>query len=123
MNKLSLILLLFVSCYDSGNWDLRMNEYNVRYVVSGSAESVDITLSNYYGNIEQYDNIPVPYEYSFSKISYDPCKTLYASAQINGYGDIIIEIYVNYELIETAEASGEHNIASCSGIVDVLECH
>lgn len=121
--KLLIIFILFAGCHSTESWDLKMIEYGVRYEITGTDSFIDVTLSNYNGGIEQYFDVPIPYVYNFPKTSWDACKSLYLSAQINEPGNITVSIFVNDELIEQSTASGEYSVASAFGVVDSVECY
>lgn len=87
----------------------------VDYIVSGSADRVDITYENGSGNAEQISDVSLPWEYSFDGASGD---FLYISAQNQGTnGSVTCEIYVNGTLEETSTSSGAYVIATASGSV------
>ena len=85
----------------------------VRYEVSGTAESVDISLSNAMGGFEQYKNVRLPYSVSYSDYRDD---FVYISAQNNGdSGTVNVAIYVNGKLFKSSSSYGAYAIADASG--------
>jgi hypothetical protein len=86
----------------------------VVYKIDGSAEEVDVTLSNPTGGTEQYSSVSLPYKYSYYSFSDD---FVYISAQNQGeYGTVRVSIYVDGELFKTASSSGAYVIATASGL-------
>jgi hypothetical protein len=84
----------------------------VEYEITGSARSVDVTLNNATGGTEQYSDVPVPYEYTYSNFTDD---FLYVSAQNNGeLGSVTVSIYRNGSKIKAASSSGAYVIATAS---------
>ena len=111
MKKLILlsILLLIVGCEDLPP---EVPPF-VEYKVTGSATSVNVTLSNASENTEQYSNRSVPYSYTFDSVAGN---FLYISAQNQGSsGSVTSTIYVNGDVFETATSSGAYVIATASG--------
>jgi hypothetical protein len=85
----------------------------VLYRITGTASSVDVTLSNATGGTEQYSNVYLPKEYSYYSFSDD---FVYISAQNQGeYGTVTVSIYVNGNLFKTSTSSGAYVIATASG--------
>lgn len=85
----------------------------VVYEISGTADKVDITLNNAYGNTEQYSDVIVPKRYAYTTFS---DWFLYISAQNMGeYGTVEVTIYYNGEVLERAFSSGAYVIATASG--------
>ena len=85
----------------------------VIYEITGTAERVDVTLSNATGGTEQYSDVPLPKEYSYNSFS---DSFVYISAQNQGeYGTVIVSIYVNGVLFKTSTSSGAYVIATASG--------
>jgi hypothetical protein len=87
----------------------------VIYKISGTAERVDVTLSNAGGGTEQYSNVYVPKQYSYYSFSDD---FVYISAQNQGeYGTVTVSIYVDDVLFKTSTSSGAYVIATASGLI------
>ncbi|MCL2260918.1 MAG: zinc ribbon domain-containing protein [Fibromonadales bacterium] len=101
------------------------NNYKVaeiKYEVTGTASSVNITLTNPQGGMEQYGYAKLPASYSFSvPIKRDLFGYYHAmiSAQNNGSsGDVTVTIYVNGKKFRTATSRGAYVIASTDGAVE-----
>jgi len=82
--------------------------------ITGSADSVSITMTDEYANIVQGD-----YQVPFSKtLILSSGSTFSISAQNNGeYGSITCNIYADDNLIETSTSEGAYKIVSCDGFV------
>lgn len=88
----------------------------VTYKVTGSAESVSITYTNYDGGTSQYSLVYLPWDITF--YSMKSGDFVYISAQNNGeYGSVKAEIYVDGALFKTSSSYGAYVIASSSGII------
>lgn len=88
-------------------------EFVVQYIVSGTAPSVDVTLSNATGGTEQHTNVLLPVEYNYSTFS---DTFLYISAQNNGTtGTVTAECYYRGLLRDSATSTGAYVIATASG--------
>jgi hypothetical protein len=86
----------------------------VVYKITGTAEEVNVTLSNPTGGTEQYSSVSLPYKYSYDSFSDD---FVYISAQNQGAsGTVTVSIYVNGELFKTSSSSGAYVIATASGL-------
>jgi len=84
----------------------------VVYKVTGTATSVNITLSNSTGGTEQYGNVSLPKVYSYTTFSDN---FLYISAQNNGpSGTVDVECYYKGELKDSAHSEGGYVIATAS---------
>ena len=101
MKKLiTLSLLLFILGCDKNTTEPQADPF-VEYKVTGSATSVDVTLSNASENTEQYSNKSLPYSYTFDSASGN---FLYISAQNQGSsGSVTSAIYVNGDLDKKSE--------------------
>lgn len=87
--------------------------YTVQYKITGTANSVDITLNNSTGGTEQYSNVSVPKTYSYK---YFEDSFLYISAQNQGQsGSVIASIYYKDNLFKTSTSSGAYVIATAYG--------
>jgi hypothetical protein len=85
----------------------------VEYEITGTAETVDVTLSNSTGDIEQYSGVYVPRTFTYHNYTDD---FVYISAQNNGEsGTVIVRIYVNEKLLKSSSSSGGFVIATASG--------
>jgi hypothetical protein len=85
----------------------------VRYEITGTAETVDVTLGNATGGCEQYSDVYLPRTFTY----YDYTDNfVYISAQNNGEtGSVTVTIYVNDKLYKTSTSSGAFVIADASG--------
>lgn len=108
MRKIFIILfflffvLFFTSCV-----------YEVKYSVTGTAKSVNITMTNSNGDTSQFSKVAVPWERSFRGVAGD---FVYISAQNNGEeGTVITTIYKNEEIFKTSKSSGGYVISTSSG--------
>jgi hypothetical protein len=87
-------------------------EYEVEYKISGSATSVNVTLSNSSGGTEQYSDVKLPKNYSYS-FFFD--NFLYISAQNNGSsGTVDVKCYYQGILQNSAHSEGAYVIATAS---------
>lgn len=85
---------------------------SVRYVIEGTATSVDVTLNNETGGTEQYSSVWLPRTYYYSDFSDN---FLYISAQNNGEtGSVIVSIYIDGTKVKTSTSSGAYVIASAN---------
>lgn len=95
----------------------------MKYVVTGTASTVNLTIENSSGGISQYSNNALPWEYDFSVSSSNSSYTfVYVSAQNNGAsGSVTSDIYVkksyedDYSLFKTSTSNGSYVIATSSG--------
>ncbi len=123
--KIFLISLILISVFilvgcDSLLWD---GMYDIKYVVSGTARSVDLTIENSSGGVSQYSNKSLPWEYVFSvKSSKYNSPFLYVSAQNNNSsGSVTVKIYIkksieeNYALFKTSTSKGSYVISTVYG--------
>jgi hypothetical protein len=106
-----------VTSVESANWGA-LAEAGIPpvvvYKIDGTAEEVDVTLSNPTGGTEQYSSVFLPYKYSYDSFSDD---FVYISAQNQGeYGTVRVSIYVDGELFKSASSSGAYVIATASGL-------
>ena len=86
----------------------------VVYKLDGTAQEVNVTLSNDTGGTEQYTDVTLPKKYTYT--SFDDSFT-YISAQNQGAsGTVTVSIYVNGELFKTSSSSGAYVIATASGL-------
>jgi hypothetical protein len=111
-------ILLFAGCGDR-SLGLPVT-YTIKYEVTGTANSVSITMNNAGDNTEQLSNVPVPWEKTFSvELKKDSYYFAYVSAQNNGSsGSVIARIYKDEKLFKEATSSGAYVIATASGSVD-----
>jgi hypothetical protein len=87
--------------------------YTVQYKITGTANTVDVTLNNSSGGTEQYSNVSLPKTYSYK---YFEDWFLYISAQNQGQsGTVTTSIYYKDNLFKTSTSSGAYVIATASG--------
>lgn len=87
--------------------------HDVRYEVTGSAQSVDLTYTNDTGGTSQQSAVPLPWSYSFKG---DTLAFVDVSAQNTGEtGTVIATIYRDGEMWKTSTSEGAYVIASASG--------
>ena len=100
----------------------------VKYQVTGTAPSVDVTLSNRTEDTEQYTDQPLPYAYEFACYvgpdSWD-YQFVYISAQNQSdSGTVTSTIYFkkketdSWTVSKTASSSGAYVIATASGALE-----
>jgi len=88
---------------------------SVEYRVSGTAATVDLTISNSSEGTEQYSDISLPWSLKFTGAKGN---FIYVSAQNNGQsGTVTSTIYINGQSFKTATSSGAYVIATASGSV------
>jgi hypothetical protein len=90
------------------------SERDVTYEITGSAQSVSVTLSNGDDGTEQGE-YNLPFRKTFKK---KPYPFAYISAQNRGEtGTVTCTIFVNGQKFKTATSSGAFTIADCNGSV------
>jgi len=107
---LALTFLLLVSCEDTV-----YGTSTYKYEVTGSATSVNITMSDSNGETSQMSNVAVPWSYSFNKDNIFDFFA-YLSAQ-NNNGDnstVTAKIYRNGKEVKSATSTGAYCIATVS---------
>ncbi len=98
-------------CLSAGN-ELS-KDHDVKYEVTGSAQSVDITYQNEDGGTSQVSDASVPWSYTFTG---ETLNFVYVSAQNNGEtGTVTVTIYKDGEQFKSSTSSGAYVIASASG--------
>ena len=86
---------------------------DVRYEVTGSAESVDITYENLNGGISQVTGMPLTWSIT---ITGNPGDYVYLSAFNRGdSGNVTVTIYDDGDVFRRATSEGGHVTASVSG--------
>jgi hypothetical protein len=89
--------------------------YDIKYEVTGSASTVDITYENADGGTSQANGVSISWSYSFTGHTDD---FVYVSAQNNGEsGTVTVTIYKDGSVFKTSTSSGAFCIASASGIL------
>lgn len=87
--------------------------YDVEYDVTGTADKVNITITNSSGENVQYNNASLPQSFTYSEFNN---KNLYVSAENLGEtGNVTVSIYLQGELYKTSTASEAYSIATASG--------
>lgn len=87
-------------------------DHEVIYKISGSASSVNITLSNAQGGTEQYSNVVLPFEVKYENFNH---WFQYISAQNQGSsGSVTVEIFYRKKLVKKSTSSGSYVIATAS---------
>lgn len=82
---------------------------SVKYEITGTASSVNVTLYGPTGGTEYYSNVPVPHTYSYP--SFPRGYFLYIQADNNGdHGAVTVTIYVDGNVYKTS--SGINALAS-----------
>lgn len=110
MRWLIAAVFLFCSC---NIIEPESKDRTIIYTISGTAPSVDITMSNAGGGTEQFSGVSIPWSRTFGAKKDD---FLYISAQNNGdAGSVSVEIFVNGSKIKSAFSSGAYVIATASG--------
>lgn len=86
---------------------------DVRYEVTGTAESVDITYENLNGGISQVTGMPLSWSITLTA---DPGDYVYLSAWNRGEtGSVTVTIYEDGDVFRRATSEGAHVTASVSG--------
>jgi len=96
------------------HWELTAGQPpEVMYEITGTAQTVDVTLSNATGGTEQYSIVRLPKKYIYTSFV---DRFAYISAQNRGTsGTVTVSIYLNGELFKTSSSSGAYVIATASG--------
>jgi hypothetical protein len=85
----------------------------VKYEVTGSAKTVDVTINNATGGTEQFSDVSVPWTHTISNYTYSYVSIL---AQNKGAtGSVTVNIYVNGDLFKTSTSTGAYVIAQAGG--------
>lgn len=88
-------------------------EFQVRYEVTGSAETVDITYQNADGGTSQLSGVTLPWSTTFTGQALD---FVYVSAQNKGEtGTVTATIYRDGEQFKSSTSEGAYVIASADG--------
>lgn len=98
-------------CLSAGN-ELS-KDHDVKYEVTGSAQSVDITYQNEDGGTSQVSDVTLPWSITFTG---DTLDFVYISAQNQGEtGTVTVTIYRDAEQFKSSTSSGAYVIASADG--------
>jgi hypothetical protein len=111
-----LTIVTAAGCYMDSADNLSSYSYSkdIKYSVSGTASTVDITMSNKDDNTEQKGDVSVPWSYSFTKTD-SGYQFLYISAQNqHDTGTVTVKIVIDGETVETATSEGAYVIATAS---------
>ena len=116
-----LIILFFIGCggedeslFDS-SYDDSPSYYAIKYEVTGTASTVDITYENRDGGTSQISDRYLPWEYTFTGKSGD---FVYVSAQNQGSsGTVTVTIYDGDRILDTSTSSGAYVIATASDML------
>lgn len=104
----SYLFLAFTSCSNPLS-----NSVSVRYKVSGTAETVDITYENASGGTSQLSEVELPWSITFEANIGD---FVYLSAQNQGdEGSVTVTIYKNGDVFKQSTSEGAYVIATASG--------
>ena len=120
---LSIITItLFCSCEGVSDFLLGIHRRDIKYEVTGTASSANITISNEYGGTSQINSVSLPWNKKISIELYEdpPLNTFYAYvlAQNTGTtGNIIVRIYVNGDLFQSASSDAPYGVATAFGNV------
>ncbi|MBI9099143.1 MAG: hypothetical protein JEY91_11730 [Spirochaetaceae bacterium] len=110
-----LFFVIFFVTFISCAFDIDDYSQDVKYSVTGTALTVDITIENENGGTSQYSDVAVPWEYSFTGWEGD---FIYLSAQNQGSsGSVICTIYRNGGEYKSSTSSGAYVIATVSGLL------
>ncbi len=105
------IAIIIGVCASAGN-ELS-KDHDVKYEVTGSAQSADITYQNEDGGTSQLSDEPLPWSISFKG---DAMDFVYVSAQNKGEtGSVTATIYKDGEQFKSSTSSGAYVIASADG--------
>jgi len=89
--------------------------YSIKYSVTGTTSSVDVTYENGDGGTSQKSDDSLPWTYSFTGYSGD---FIYISAQNqNDTGSVIATIYIDNEKYKSSTSEGAYVIATSSGSI------
>lgn len=87
-------------------------EATYRLTSDNQFAKASITLENATGNTEQFQDVDLPYELSFTAVEE---QFLYISGQVDRDASITCELLLNGVVQEEATSDGEYVIATCSG--------
>jgi len=106
--------LIFILCILMiGGCDLF--DFDIKYEVTGSAATVNITYKNEDGGTSQANGVSMPWSYSFTA---QPGDSVYLSAQNNGEsGTITVTIFKGSSEFKKSSSVGPYCIATASGIL------
>jgi hypothetical protein len=98
----------------------RRREHIIRYEVTGSASSVDITLNNSKGHSEDYRNITLPYSKTISVTlkEFDLFYAYVAAKNRGSSGYVQCTIYKNDRIVAEDEAWWPYTTASAYATIE-----
>jgi hypothetical protein len=89
--------------------------HEIKYEITGSASSVDVTYQNENGDTSQESDVPVPWTKTFAG---KDGQFVYISGQNKGEsGDTTCIVYVDGRQKETNTSSGAYAICTASGTI------
>lgn len=108
------VVLLFVVCsvvFNACSMSTT-TKHSVKYEITGTSTSVNVTLNNATGGTEQFSDVTVPHTYTYDDYT---SSFLYISAQNNGEtGSVTVKIYLDGVVTKTSTSSGAYTIATAS---------
>ena len=88
---ITMFAILIISC-TSDDWS---GYDKIEYKITGTCDSVSVTLNNAQGDTEQHSSVTIPYTFTYDEY-YDGFR--YISAQNNNsYGSVTVKIFENGE--------------------------
>ncbi|MCD6167577.1 hypothetical protein J7K19_12905 [bacterium] len=107
-------VILFLGC---GPTEPEDNTPPVSYEVTGTCQTVFVTIANEDGGTSQFADVSVPWTYDFShKVSEGTF--VYVSAQNQqDYGSVTVKIYKYGDVFKSSTSSGAYVIATASGTI------
>jgi len=113
------IIIFVVGCEDEEPFcwtETKYLDYSVKYQVTGTANSVSLTIENKNGGTSQFSDKSLPWSYTFTS-SYDTW--VYCSAQNQGSsGSVTVKILVNNNTFTESTSQGAYVIASAHGEIN-----
>lgn len=106
------VFVIAISVFVFGDQVVRNSQYEAEYRISGSAKTVMVTLFDEQGNMEQHNNVQLPKRYQYRRFDSSIMSITVQNKGDRGY--IVIQIYVDGELVKEAEATGAYTIANAS---------
>ena len=103
-----LCILLMSSC--------DLFDYDIKYEVTGTADTVNITYKNEDGGTSQANGVSMPWTHTFKA---QPGDSVYLSAQNNGEsGAVTVSIFKEGSEFKKSSSSGPFCIAIASGLLE-----
>lgn len=113
MKYLLSLLIAFFLLVNCGSNPFGSTMCDVKYKVTGTAATVDVTIENEDGGCSQFSDVSVPWTYSFER---EEGEFVYVSAQNCGNsGSVTVTIYKDGDTFKTSTSSGAYVIATASG--------